>query len=124
MRKNIIITALALMGAIAFTSCVREEFETPGEAQKDNTVNFTINTGSAEVKSYMEYDEEAGKYVPNWHKGDALAAYLSVQMALRPRLRLQTRMRMALRLHSPVRQHLRLETMICMQFARPVRTSM
>ena len=60
MRKNIIITALALMGAIAFTSCVREEFETPGEAQKDNTVNFTINTGSAEVKSYMEYDEEAG----------------------------------------------------------------
>lgn len=75
MRKNIIITALALMGAIAFTSCVREEFETPGEAQKDNTVNFTINTGSAEVKSYMEYDEEAGKYVPNWHKGDALAAY-------------------------------------------------
>lgn len=75
MRKNIIITALALMGAIAFTSCVREEFESPGEAQKDNTVNFTINTGSAEVKSYMEYDEEAGKYVPNWHKGDALAAY-------------------------------------------------
>ena len=75
MRKSIFISALALMSAIAFTSCVKEDFEQTGDSQNGYGVNFTINAGTAEVKSYVEFDETAGKYIPNWHKGDALGAY-------------------------------------------------
>ena len=75
MRKNIVVSALALIGAVAFTSCVRENFEPSGESQKGNGVNITVNTGSVDLKSYIEYDEAAGKYLPKWHKGDALGAY-------------------------------------------------
>lgn len=75
MRKNIIVSALALIGAVAFTSCVRENLEPSGESQKGNGVNITVNTGSVDLKSYIEYDEAAGKYLPKWHKGDALGAY-------------------------------------------------
>lgn len=75
MRKNIVVSALALIGAVAFTSCVRENLEPSGESQKGNGVNITVNTGSVDLKSYIEYDEAAGKYLPKWHKGDALGAY-------------------------------------------------
>ena len=75
MRKSIFISALALMSAIAFTSCMKENFEQAGESQNGNSVNFTINTGSSELKSYVEFDEANGKYIPKWHKGDALGAY-------------------------------------------------
>lgn len=73
MRKNIFVAALALIGAVAFTSCVRESFENT-TTPVGNLVNFTIKTGETQVKTYIE--EVDGKYVPNWTKGDNLAVYI------------------------------------------------
>lgn len=73
MKKSIIITLLGLM---ALAACVREPGPGSNVAPVAPTTRLTINSADPGSKTYMEYDSDNDCYVPKWHKGDVVGAFV------------------------------------------------
>lgn len=73
MKKSVIITLLGLM---AMASCVREPGPGSNVAPAVPTTRLTINSADPGTKTYMEYDSDNDYYIPKWHNGDVVGAFV------------------------------------------------
>lgn len=74
MKKSLFFLAL---GAVLFASCNKEMTNPDEPKQEGKVVNFTINVGAPETKTYFEHDDINGKYIPKWNNGDALGVFFN-----------------------------------------------
>lgn len=62
-----------MAGVFAVAGC-NKDIE-PGQVA-EQTVKFTINTSAPETKTYIEYDENAHTYTPNWYSDDQIGVFV------------------------------------------------
>lgn len=80
MKKLFFFSVLAL-SAVLFASCNKEMTNPDEPAQEGRVVNFTINVGAPETKTYFEHDGVNNKYVPKWNNGDQIGVFFNSWVA-------------------------------------------
>lgn len=71
--KKLLIILFAMAGMFAVAGC-NKDIEPVQVAEQ--AVKFTINSSAPQTKTYIEYDENAHTYTPNWHSDDQIGVFV------------------------------------------------